>query len=876
LQGSEYQPAEMTRRPFVLLACIDNRRIDPIWSVAGQTVQTLEVPMNISRFQPQSLKARLTLLMLLMVVAGFLLLANFIKSMMRDELLRFTGEQQRSALAVLVSHVELGLKERMTMLSTVAKRITPSDLADPMAGQAFLLERPFLANVFNGGVVLWNRDGQSLTDLEFNGLGAVKQPLATQELSQLLHEGQPLVGRVHRDAQLQVGVFAIAVPVRNPQGQIIGALGGVIRLDQPNFLTPLIDHPYGKAGHFFLIDAQTRLIFATSDHARVLELLPEPGQHPMIDKFVAGFDGTELAVNPHGVDVLVSVKPIPAARWYASVTLPPQEVFALITALQPRSRVAYVVFLCLVALGVGWMVRRQLAPMTDAVQTLRGFVYQNKPPQALPVARPDEVGELVTGFNQLLETLAQQQSVLQHSETFKLAILNSVTAKLAVLNAQGVIVAVNEAWQQTHGTPRATEAALVAAVGTDYLAVGGEASHHTVSDDGRSAAEGIRAVLAGLIPRYYLEYPQHTLTQTHWCSMSVTPLAQGADGGAVVSLEDITERVVALQQIRELAFNDPLTGLPNRRLVSDRLSQEMARATRAQSRLALLFIDLDKFKPINDILGHATGDWLLQAVAKRLQQCLRTTDTAGRLGGDEFIALLPGLIEVDDALAIAEKIRHALAQEFFTEQGLSLQISCSVGVAIFPDHGQTEIALLRLGDEAMYRAKESGRNAVVLCVAPSHASAAPDHSATAHIVAHLRWRSAFCCGHASNDLEHEALFNLANGLIDSAREPRPEAFEAAFTELLAHTATHFEHEEALLSTVPAAAFAEHAALHQDLLARARELYEQLRVAPQEPGAQQALLEFLVQDVVAKHILQDDRGIFATLADLNTADRSLGG
>ena len=822
--------------------------------------------MNISRFQPQSLKARLTLLMLLMVVVGFLSLASFVKSMMRDELLRFTGEQQRLALAVLVSHVELGLKERVTTLTTVAGRITPGELADPMAGQAFLLERPFLANVFNGGVVLWNRDGQRLTDLEFKGLGAVTLPLAAQELSRLLNGGQPLVGRVHRDAQLQVGVFAIAVPVRNPQGEIIGALGGIIRLDQPNFLTPLLDDPYGKTGHFFLIDAEARLIFASSDHARVLELLPPPGQHPMIDKFVAGFDGTELTVNPQGVEVLVSVKPIPVARWYASVTLPPQEVFSLITALQPRIRGAYVVFLCLVALGAGWMVRRQLAPMTDAVQTLRGFVHHNKPPQALPVARLDEVGELVSGFNQLLATLAQQQRVLQHSETFKLAILNSVTAKLAVLNAQGVIVTVNEAWQQTHGTSGATEAALVAAVGTDYLAVCDEASDHTVSDDGRSAADGIRAVLAGLVPRVYLEYPQHTPTQTHWCSMSVTPLAQGADNGAVVSLEDITERVVAHQQIRELAFYDPLTGLPNRRLVSDRLSQEMARAKRAQLRLALLFIDLDKFKPINDILGHATGDWLLQAVAKRLLQCLRTTDTAGRLGGDEFIALLPGLIEVDDALAIAEKIRHALAQEFLTEQALSLQISCSVGVAIFPDHGHTEIALLRLGDEAMYRAKKSGRNAVVLCDASSQALAAPHHSAAAPLVAHLRWKSAFSCGHASNDLEHEALFNLANALIDRSREPQPEAFEAAFTALFTHTATHFEHEEALLGTAPAAAFAEHAALHQDLLARARALYEQLRAAPQEPGAQLALLEFLVQDLVVKHILQDDRGIFAALAD----------
>ncbi|MBK9443493.1 MAG: diguanylate cyclase [Comamonadaceae bacterium] len=674
---------------------------------------------TLRRFVPQSLKARLTLFALTIVIVGILALVHFVKTLLRDELLRFTGEQQRSALAVLASQVNHGLQERTATLTTVASRIKPQDLANPMAGQAFLLERPFLAEIFNGGMVLWRLDGQRLTDLQHKGQSAVNQPLDAQELSLVLGQGQPLVGRVHRDQRLQVGVFAIAVPVRNAQGQVMGALGGTIRLDHTNFLSELLNHKYGRTGNFFLIDARDRIIFASSDATRLMETLPGPGKHAMVDKFVAGFEGTTLAVNPHGQEVLVSVKQIALAQWYASVTLPPDEVFALITAIQPRSRLAYLGLLCLIIVAISWLVHHQLAPITDAVRTMAGFVHQHQTPQALPVARADEVGELVGGFNQLLGILTQQQQVLQNSELFKQAVLNSVTAEIAVLDAQGVIVAVNEAWQREYcGGPVLTDnASNGMTVGCSFLAACQSTAGSARSDRGLGSDEGIGAVLAGQLPRFYLEYSRHTPAQQRWCSMSVTPMAQGKLRGAVVSLEDITDRVLAQNQVRELAFYDPLTGLPNRRLVTERLVQDLSRARRCKTRLALLFIDLDHFKPVNDTLGHEVGDWLLQAVAQRIQLCLRASDTAGRLGGDEFVALLPDLSSIDAAMGVAEKIRQALAQEFLTEQGVVLQISASIGVAVFPDHAQTEKDLLHVGDEAMYRAKKGGRNAVTLCTA---------------------------------------------------------------------------------------------------------------------------------------------------------------
>ena len=183
----------------------------------------------------------------------------------------------------------------------------------------------------------------------------------------------------------------------------------------------------------------------------------------------------------------------------------------------------------------------------------------------------------------------------------------------------------------------------------------------------------------------------------------------------VGTLRDITLRKQLEKEVTQLAFFDPLTQLPNRRLFNDRLSQAFMRAKRASLNMALMFIDLDKFKPINDSHGHETGDWVLQTVAKRIKSCLRASDTAARVGGDEFLVLLPDLQTSDDAVAVAEKIRLVLEQPVVTPSGLTLQASASIGIAIYPEHAQTAQDLLRLGDSAMYQAKSIGGNFVQMC-----------------------------------------------------------------------------------------------------------------------------------------------------------------
>ena len=179
--------------------------------------------------------------------------------------------------------------------------------------------------------------------------------------------------------------------------------------------------------------------------------------------------------------------------------------------------------------------------------------------------------------------------------------------------------------------------------------------------------------------------------------------------GAVMVFRDISNTVALTSKMRHLAQHDFLTNLPNRVLLNDRITQAIASARRSESNPVLLFLDLDKFKHINDSLGHAVGDHLLHAVSERLVQCVRTSDTVSRHGGDEFVILLADERRPQDAALAAEKILHALSMPFLID-GQQLHTSTSIGISVFPIDGMDPAALIKNADTAMYHAKERGRN----------------------------------------------------------------------------------------------------------------------------------------------------------------------
>ncbi|MDE2584627.1 MAG: GGDEF domain-containing protein [Betaproteobacteria bacterium] len=236
-------------------------------------------------------------------------------------------------------------------------------------------------------------------------------------------------------------------------------------------------------------------------------------------------------------------------------------------------------------------------------------------------------------------------------------------------------------------------------------------------EDLSEAQSALQRCLSGETPVYVLEQRLRCKDgRWKWMLVRGMVVSRGDDGGAlrmIGTVSDINERHVTEERIRHMAQHDLLTDLPNRALFSDRVQQVLARARRNKERFAILVVDLDEFKPVNDHHGHGVGDQLLKEVARRLLLCVRESDTVGRVGGDEFVALLPSLHSEQDAVAVGEKIRHAIAEPFEVG-GHRLHISSSIGIAVYPEDGRDEIQLLKRADDAMYWAKGSGRNNVQL------------------------------------------------------------------------------------------------------------------------------------------------------------------
>ena len=229
---------------------------------------------------------------------------------------------------------------------------------------------------------------------------------------------------------------------------------------------------------------------------------------------------------------------------------------------------------------------------------------------------------------------------------------------------------------------------------------------------------------------------------------------------ATINAQTMTEAAEkATLRMFYMAEHDNLTGLPNRSLLNDRLEQAVSFANRHGMKIALLYIDLDHFKHINDSLGHGVGDLLLQAVAKSLQSCIRLTDTVSRQGGDEFVVLLPEITTVQDAVLTAEKLIETMARPFHVG-GHRLHITPSIGISLYPDDSKDIAELIKNADTAMYQAKKNGRNGFQLF--------APEMNIRAVVRQSVEQELHHAIEHQTFVLHYQPKVNLENGAITGA------------------------------------------------------------------------------------------------------------
>jgi diguanylate cyclase (GGDEF)-like protein len=294
---------------------------------------------------------------------------------------------------------------------------------------------------------------------------------------------------------------------------------------------------------------------------------------------------------------------------------------------------------------------------------------------------------------------AETQQALQDSECFAQAAFDALSAHVLVLDEFGTILMVNRSLCEFTGRDP---------TGQNYLAVCDSAGG-PMDRDAIPFAAGIRSVINNETTQFRLEYPSRTDRGEHWFIGKVTRYACDDRVRIVVAHEEITERKAHESHIEYQATHDALTGLANRTLLMDRVQHAIRHARRANALVALLFLDLDRFKDVNDSFGHAVGDALLQAVAQRLTSLVRSDDSLARLGGDEFVILLSDVQSPRNVSAIASKIIHAFSTPFMVE-GRHLYMTTSIGATVFPQDGDEIDALYRNADSAMYRAKLASGN----------------------------------------------------------------------------------------------------------------------------------------------------------------------
>lgn len=328
---------------------------------------------------------------------------------------------------------------------------------------------------------------------------------------------------------------------------------------------------------------------------------------------------------------------------------------------------------------------------------------------------------LATALLHALQRSRAEQEAHHHLELSQ-GLLDAMEAPTCAVDMFSRIVVVNQAWEDS-ARGRGGDA-LGSAVGVSYLdvcdRVVAEAGDGDNADGSDAAwvAQGLRRVLNRELPRYQYEYPCHGEYERAWFSVRITPATVDGSPGAVVTHVDVTQMRLLQDVLSHRSMHDALTGLPNRLLLDDRLGQALADTSRTGSHIVVGFLDLDRFKAINDTLGHRAGDELLVEVARRLKEQLRAGDTLCRWSGDEFVVIWRNVTDEAQGVELGERLLEALMTPA-TVRRSTISVSCSLGIVV-SEEGSSSEQLLMAADTAMYDAKARGGGRLTLHTGAMH------------------------------------------------------------------------------------------------------------------------------------------------------------
>lgn len=486
----------------------------------------------------------------------------------------------------------------------------------------------------------------------------------------------------------------------------------------PSFLDKISDSRYGAGGYYLLKDRNSSLIMTCNDKKRLFKMQPAADKDSLTARHLDGHEESGIVTNPDGIKVLTTAKRVPMTQWILISALPAEEAFAPIKAVQFQIMLSAL----LLSIGIGavtwWLLRRELYPVFSTIKTLSTLSESAIAPQLPVIKNKGEISDLIHAFDHMLKVLQQREHALTESEfRWKFAIEGAGDG-LWDWDIQNSRVFYSPKWKKQLGYNDEDV--------SDSL---NEWEKRIHPEDKAQTFAAIQDHFEGKTPSYSAEHRLLTKDGTYkWILTRGLVVSRDSAGNplrAIGTHTDINERRKLEENIRHQALYDPLTQLPNRRLLEDHLARMLAASKRYGNYGALMFIDLDNFKPLNDTHGHEMGDLLLIEVAKRLKNCVRETDTVARIGGDEFVVAISELYldlstSRKQAKLLAEKIRSALEQPYLLENPIkngkssTIEHHCtaSIGLTLFQGEAQSISDITRSADNAMYQAKNAGRNQV--------------------------------------------------------------------------------------------------------------------------------------------------------------------
>lgn len=644
----------------------------------------------------RSLKAKLAFWSAAAMVAVVLAVTSFALWVLRSDMTRSAAGVQVALVDSIARELDARVIDRRTALSQSAAVLGPLPIDRYDVLREHFASRPVVQGLFDVLIVV-DRQGRIVFDLPELAGRAGRSVADRDYFRAVMATGQPAVSQPLTGLATNEPNIVFAAPLRSADGQVVGALSGIVYLTRQNFLTAFADVKIGKSGYAAVIakgDPATILVHAHRD--RILTTVPGRDHSPLMHRALDGEQGTFEGINSAGLEALFSFRALENVPWIVATAFPLAEAHAELRSSERRVVALGVALMLLAGTGIWLLVDHLLAPLDHLRDVM--VASRDRPEPVVVDARDQthELSEVAEAFNTLMAHKEEARTAQLQAQ----ARLRTITDNLPVLIAY---IDAEERFQFANATYRTW-------AGVDPQAAIGRKVADLVPHHLYEQRQGwLRRALAGERVEFEIESDSMGVHR-HLRTVYVPDLREG---GRVAGLYALSSDVTALKlveaRLSEQAREDPLTGLANRRAFDERLRESVARHRRLRLHMAVLFIDVDHFKVINDTHGHGCGDAVLREFAARLLACVRETDTVARPAGDEFVLILEALGSLDEAAQIAAKIVQRMRDPFVVD-GCSLAVSASIGVAYVDDPELPVDEIVVKADRALYRAKHAGRD----------------------------------------------------------------------------------------------------------------------------------------------------------------------